>query len=371
MTASANRFDFIRLVLASIVFVFHALVLAKEDPTGTGTGFWMIAAEISIQTFFIISGTLVYGSWLRSKSVDDYVEKRFRRLYPAYFVVIIVPVLFSFVLTFGQDGALQHIGRYLLVNLAFLNFLEPTLPGLFQDNNMPAVNGALWTLKIEVMFYFSLPIIALVLKKLGRYWWVGIAAMIAGAFVWYEVALGLDTSFNKQLSRQLPGQMMYFAAGMLLWKLMPLAKEKSIPLLIGGAVLLGVSLLSPHLEPLRVIALTALVAGVAFAPGPSLEAARWGDVSYGVYIVHFPVVQTLAAIGVFSTLGLYGGLAVSAFLTYGLSFVLWWWVEKPALRRDSYYRKASETETKRDRVRDNPTGRHTGRDSRPNPESPQ
>ena len=58
---------------------------------------------------------------------------------------------------------LSSVGRYLGWNLAFLNFMEPALPGVFEANRFTEINGALWTLKIEVMFYLVLPLLALVL----------------------------------------------------------------------------------------------------------------------------------------------------------------------------------------------------------------
>ena len=53
-------------------------------------------------------------------------------------------------------------------NLIFLNFVHPTLPGVFEGNQLSEVNGALWTLKIEVMFYAAVPLLAWAFRKLGR-----------------------------------------------------------------------------------------------------------------------------------------------------------------------------------------------------------
>ena len=46
--------------------------------------------------------------------------------------------------------------------------------------------------------------------------------------------------------------------------------------------------------------------------------------------------------GVFATAGLSAGFAIAALLTLAASFLLWWFVEKPALRRDSHYRQAAK-----------------------------
>lgn len=350
METTYNRFDFLRLVFASMVFVYHLVVLSSVAPQSDLEAQLGALAELSIQGFFIVSGALVYGSWERSRGLMDYAEKRVRRLLPAYVVIILIPALLSLVLTFGIAGAGQDILGYLAANLIFLNFLNPTLPGLFENQRMIEVNGALWTLKIEVMFYLVLPILAWVLAALKNYWWIGIALLVLAAFAWRDAALALDHPYSAQLARQLPGQMMYFAAGMALWRLWRLARAKAGLLAVIGAGVLTLALAIPALDALRVLGLSALIAGVAFGPGPALNAARWGDVSYGVYIVHFPVVQAMVMLGAFSTLGYVAGFTLAVVLVFGLSFALWRWVEKPALRRDSHYRQASEEVSAHERV---------------------
>ncbi|MEO0607969.1 MAG: acyltransferase [Pseudomonadota bacterium] len=337
-----NRFDLIRLSLAGIVLVYHAFALSAVDPFAPIEHNLALMSELAIQGFFIVSGALVYGSYERSRDVMDYAGKRIRRLYPAYLVVILVPTLIAVLGAITLPEAWGQVFRYLAANLVFLNFLEPSLPGLFEANRTGAVNGALWTLKIEVMFYLAVPVLAAVLSRLGRYWGLGIALMIIGALAWREAMLTLDFAYSEQLARQLPGQMMYFAIGMALWRLWDVARTHAVTLFGIGVVCLTLSILVPTLETLRVLGLAGVIAGVAFGPGPKLNAAAWGDISYGVYITHFPIVQALVAAGVYAALGFIGGLAVTVVLVFGSSYLLWWLVEKPALRRDSHYRKVSD-----------------------------
>ncbi len=339
MPETANRFDFIRLAFAAGVFVYHGVAIGAALPSGELERHLSYFAELSIQGFFIVSGLLVAGSLERSAGLLDYAGKRVRRLYPAYAAVILVPALISLAMT--QD--VQGVASYLGANLVFLNFLSPTLPGLFEGNRFPEVNGALWTLKIEVMFYIALPVILLVLKRFGAFWWVLIAAIYAAGEAWaYYVPQLVAGGYGPELGRQLPGQMAYFAMGIALWKASPGIQRRWAALALCGTGLLGATYLYPLLEPLRAFALAGVIGAVAWAPGPKLNVARFGDVSYGLYITHFPILQALAAAGLAASLGLAGFLALATALTLAVSFALWHLVEKPALRPTSHYRRVAK-----------------------------
>jgi len=335
---SANRFDLIRLLLAAGVFAYHAVALSAVAPDSALEVAFSQLAEVSIQGFFIVSGALVAGSLVRARNLADYAGKRARRLYPAYAVIILIPAAISLALT--QDG--QGVLRYLAANLTFLNFLEPNLPGLFAGNRFTEVNGALWTLKIEVMFYIALPLILLVLNSLRRFWWAGIALLYIAGEAWALLLPSLeDAHLGNALARQLPGQIAFFAMGITVWKLEPALRPRWAMLGLAGAVLLAVSLAHPLLAPLRALALTGLIAAIAFAPGPPLNAARFGDISYGLYITHFPILQVMLAAGLLPALGAPTFFALATLLVLAASYALWHLVEKPALRPSSHYRKVA------------------------------
>ena len=335
---SVNRFDFLRLLFASLVFGYHLVVLASLNH---GEAYWAQAAELSIQGFFVISGALVYGSLQRSQTVGAYAEKRARRLLPAYSFVIFVPALIALLLS----GKLAEVGHYVGANLLFLNFLKPDLPQLFEGHKFTAVNGALWTLKIEVMFYLILPVLAWLLTQLGRAKWVLFGAIYVAAEIWRQSLtagwLPLPQSLNSytaQIGRQLPGQMSFFVVGMLLWLFWDKAKQAPIWCLFVGIFLTAMSVFVPALEFLRAAGLGLLIAYIAFAKGPLLRAARWGDLSYGVYITHFPIIQMLIALGVFAISPILGIFAAIV-LVFAASWALWHIVEKRALLPASHYRR--------------------------------
>ncbi|MEL6324332.1 MAG: acyltransferase [Pseudomonadota bacterium] len=338
---AANRFDALRLLFAATVAVYHLVVLASLAPGSSVERLFAEAAHVSIQGFFIISGALVLGSWERSASWRTYLEKRVRRLYPAYAVIILVPTATAVLM--GRD--LMGIAHYLGANLVFLNFLAPTLPGVFEGQRFEAVNGALWTLKIEVLFYAALLVLAPCLVWARRRGWA----------LWFLIGLGLggeawrlafltfappeQASISAILARQLPGQMAFFAGGMALWVFRHSLKSRTAGLGLIGLVCLAAGIVVPEGIVLRPLGLSLLVAFAAWHPGPQIPAARHGDISYGIYICHFPIIQMLVSAGVFETSPAFGALAASG-LTLGAACLLWRFVEKPALRADSHYRTA-------------------------------
>ncbi len=340
MAIYTNRFDFLRLLFASIVFIYHAVALSSFTGANIEAQ-WGRLAEISIQGFFIISGMLVYGSLERAKNIFDYAAKRVRRLYPAYVVVILIPALISLML----GGGLAQIGKYVSANLLFLNFLQPTLPGLFEGQRFPAVNGALWTLKIEVMFYMALPLLGWILAKVERAKWGALILLYVGAEIWRIVIPNIDIPHATQIARQLPGQMSFFVIGMILWMLKDKLQSRLGLLGIVGLVLAVVSF-APYLEFLRAAGLGGLIFMLAYAPvskfAPKLNAARFGDFSYGVYITHFPIINALVAGGVFAGVS-WQGMGLAVLLVFAASAAMWHMVEKPFLRKNSHYRKAGRT----------------------------
>jgi peptidoglycan/LPS O-acetylase OafA/YrhL len=104
-------------------------------------------------------------------------------------------------------------------------------------------------------------------------------------------------------------------------------------------VALAVSILVPALDVLRAIGIGVVVIWIAIGLPRLPGVARFGDLSYGLYIVHFPIIQTGIAAGLFAFspwLGL-GAVVLASILA---ALVLWHLVEKPSLRADSAYRAA-------------------------------
>jgi peptidoglycan/LPS O-acetylase OafA/YrhL len=113
---------------------------------------------LGVNLFFIISGFVILMTLERTKRPLDFVVSRFSRLFPSYWAAIIV----TFVVThwLGLPGKLVDIGP------AIGNFLM--IHGLF---GIPNVDGAYWTLEVELLFYAAL-LTVFSLGKLGKINWL-------------------------------------------------------------------------------------------------------------------------------------------------------------------------------------------------------
>jgi len=346
-----NNFDLLRLMFAAVVFFWHAYALSKAPALELFSH--VFSADIAVKGFFVISGYLVMMSYENSASLGDYAEKRVRRIYPAYAAVVLAAAIAAVFLTslpytdyFGVD-----VVRYLAANLAFLNFLAPTLPGVFEGQAFAEVNGALWTLKIEVMYYAFVPVLAWLLARLGR--WRVLAVLYLLAAAWFVVMGELHAHSGAklwlQLQRQLPGQLGYFLVGVALYFLRDRLEGRWAALAAVAVTMFAVlvaarnPVLAILLEPM---ALGILVIGAALGLPHLGNFARFGDLSYGVYIVHFPVLQALVAAGLFASAP-WTGFCTALVLVTLLSLLSWHLVEKPFLGRRSHYRRAGAAEVSR------------------------
>lgn len=342
--ARPNNFDLLRLLFAVTVVLWHAEALSRSPDLGALDR--LLSADMAVRAFFVVSGYLVVMSCETSSSLGSYARKRVRRIYPAYAAVVLLAAGAGAALSSLPVGGYLRGGTlpYLAANLSFLNFLAPTLPGVFVSNPWHAVNGALWTLKIEVMFYTFVPVLVWGYRKLGK---GNVLVAVYALSVLYRGALGWAHARSGahlwlELQRQLPGQLAYFVAGAALYLYRDRA-ERHWPALCALAVAAYLAYALPDSPVLRMmlepLALGIVVVYAAYGLPYLGNFARFGDLSYGIYIIHFPVIQALIALGIYAGNGV-AALAMTLALTAVLAYLSWHLVEKPFLARRSHYRLA-------------------------------
>ena len=349
-----NAFGFLRLVLAVLVIFSHSFPLGGFgiDALERYTNGQHTIGLVAVAMFFVLSGFLIARSAARSPSVLRFVWHRFLRIFPGYWVCLIVCAFaFAPLISYVECGEFLRVFEaprtppqtYVLHNAALfhlngfsflgvINISPQGIGGSLARNPIPYVlNGSLWTLPMEVACYVGVAALAVFgLARRGR---IVYLALFVGLWLLYAHSYVYPESFARCVP--VPGLRLFiplavsFFAGCLAFAY----REKircSIWIFAACLVVLAASL-PLHLFGLAVpIFLTYAFLWLAFnLPFSRFEAK--GDFSYGTYIYAFPVQQVLALAGVQEEgFALYFG--ASLLITILLAILSYRLVEAPCLR---------------------------------------
>lgn len=133
--------DALRGLAALAVVLFHYTTRFTQlfEPVALPT-FSFPDGHYGVNLFFIISGFVIFMTLEKTSRPMDFVVSRFSRLFPAYWVAI--------VLTFSITHLLGLPGKLVDLTAAFGNLIM--IHGLFR---IPHVDGVYWTLEVELLFY--------------------------------------------------------------------------------------------------------------------------------------------------------------------------------------------------------------------------
>jgi len=294
-----NNLNAIRLMLALAVILSHSFPLslglggeARGEPLASFTHQQEAFGSVAVNLFFFISGMLITASWLRSKTMSDFLMKRVLRIYPAF----ITAIGFSGVLIWifcpefrAGVGHGIHWSLSLLKDSVFLTYNSLAWHGIFSGNPFPnTANGSLWTIPIEFLCYLLVAIIGLFC--LFKHRLLVLLALLV-FFLAYSKSLfdGADTHF---LDRRF---LTYFLLGTSVWlwrDKIPFSKWLALGCVV---VLLVASQFKPWFAVLFPILGGYCTLWVGY--GLKINFLNWTektDLSYGTYLYAFPVQQMVA-----------------------------------------------------------------------------
>jgi peptidoglycan/LPS O-acetylase OafA/YrhL len=341
MARWANGFDLIRLVLAVLVVYTHSFLLCGygAEPTFELVKQQETLGGFAVLGFFGISGYLVTASWDRSAGPGSFLWNRVLRIFPGFWVcLLVVAAVIGPLLAVGRSGTAagypvagpDGAARFVLAN-ALLKVNQWTIGTTLDGAPYPeSLDGSLWSIFPEFTCYLLTAGLGLLsAARQNRVLLVGLIAYLGCLHAITILQPGPWTASRGPTLLMLGKGPMYVLAylvGAGLWVFRGVFEPNgrgaiatgvlfAVTLKFGGAVLLA-----PFVLPVFLIYLALSIN----AP------LRW-DLSYGVYLYHFPLFQVLALNewlrdrpALFLLAGLGATLAAAA-----MSWVL---VEAPALR---------------------------------------
>lgn len=195
--------DGLRLVAALAVLAFHyaGIALPYWGPPSyvefPGLNELARYGYLGVNVFFAISGFVILMT-AYDRGIESFSASRVARLFPAYWAVVLLTAVLQQFWTEGRNPSLSDV----LVNLTMTQ----------EAYDVVNVQGAFWTLWIELKFYLLIAVFILVGMTRRR--------VLAFCVLWPllgQVAAATDSGFLRSLL--IPTYAPYFAAGMLLYLL--------------------------------------------------------------------------------------------------------------------------------------------------------
>lgn len=354
----ANCFDALRLAAALAVAVEHATIhLDGRFLWFTPANGWWFPDGVPV--FFILSGAMVYASAMKcaeqGRPVTDYLVNRFIRVAPAIYAY--AAVMTAVLLAVGALSAGQLASPGFAAWAASHLSLAPVYhPALFTGFGVGVVNGSLWTIPAEVSFYLAVPLLVWLARRSG------FKAMAATAFALGVVSLAVVSFLGGQGTDMLGAKLLlvtflpwlgYFVVGIVaarVWDRIP-HHWTLVAAAVGAYAATWVLRRSVEPELSQALGLVSAIplAYLAFMVGHRGPAflhrltGRIGDLSFGVYIWHMPVVNLLLWWAI-APGSLSGQLAVIVATTMSLllAALSWHLVERRALKLKRYTSRGQE-----------------------------
>jgi peptidoglycan/LPS O-acetylase OafA/YrhL len=339
-----NAFAFLRFILASLVIFAHSSALGDfpDDLLSIYSSDRLGPGNVAVFGFFFISGFLVTKSYLRLRSLPRFLWHRALRIYPAFWVCLVVTAFGFAAFAFAHEkGTLSGFVGASDDPLAFLKnnwtlaIRQWGIDRLLSTNPFPsAFNGSLWTLEAEFRCYLGVALLGIAGLLRGARWTIGVLVLVlwaplvwSGFYVhdWPHAGIIADLFPSDKVLEQC----VYFALGCaaLLYR----DHIRLDPRIAGFAFCsIFAALKLPYCSAFAPFALSYLVYYAAFRI-PIYDFDRFGDFSYGIYIYAFPVQQVFAMLGV-QRYGFWPFMLLSLLATLPLAALSWKLVEEPALR---------------------------------------
>ena len=333
---TVNNFDLLRLFAASQVVLSHSS--SHLEHSYSFLSFLSLFPGVPI--FFFLSGFLIYGSYESSSEnknpILNFYFKRVLRLYPGLWVCLIFSIFLVWNSGYLENIALnvKEIALWFVAQMTAFQFYNPDF---LRGFGVGALNGALWTISVELQFYILVPLVHKLMQQKKTFIFSTIVI-----FIIFNISNSYlnnqDNIVLKLLNVSFAPWFYMFLVGAFFAKFKEyISSVLSINIFVLFASFVSIYFMSDYLgldwgnqvNPIGYALMVAIIIKLAYI-NPSLSDRILGrnDISYGVYIYHMPIINYILYIyGPGEVQFIYAILG-----TLLLALLSWFLIERPALR---------------------------------------
>jgi peptidoglycan/LPS O-acetylase OafA/YrhL len=256
---------------------------------------------LGVDIFFVISGYLMATISAPGDDAIQFYTRRARRLLPAYVAVVACTLTAAFFVT--APGEFRQVGAQTLYASTLTSNIGFALQNSYFSKSDFNVFLHLWSLAVECQFYLLFPFLILGVRRwrwfLPLTFGLSLIICLAGVLISpklsffmlptriWEFAIGIWAAGRGQPDRGRNWVGPVALAAMVVMALIPI-EGRQRDLIVGHPALAAVLVCIA-----TAIALVFRQPPWMTATGPARAAARLGDISYSLYLAHWPVLVLL------------------------------------------------------------------------------
>jgi peptidoglycan/LPS O-acetylase OafA/YrhL len=196
--------DGLRGLAIAMVVAFHLWSFSWYTPPGA-LGAFARTGYLGVELFFVLSGFCLFFPYARhaiagapKETFGTFAYRRFLKIVPSYWIAL----LGTCIIAFPYLGNKAHILGPLGLHLAFLNN--------FHNDILGWIDGAFWSLAVEMQFYLLFPLLAIAFMRLPL---VSLGGCLLLAFG-YRYLTASPHLLAEPIVRQVPAYIDVFGVGM-------------------------------------------------------------------------------------------------------------------------------------------------------------